>query len=95
MAQSPEEESKAPEVTCDHDEGRAFQEQSAPLEGVCRCSLCGVLGYRRKRPGHRGAKRGSVRLYMCRVKGCKRPVVERRFGNSWQLANGCHDHPVR
>lgn len=76
---------------CEHE----WEHLPPPLEGKCRCTKCGALGYRKRRPGHRGAKKEKVRLYKCRVKGCTNVVVERKFGSGWQHVNGCAEHPVR
>ena len=67
-----------------------------PNEGTVRCGGCDALGYVRRRPGHRG-KVMKARLYRCRQKGCRNPVIERRYGmgKSFELQNGCVEHPVR
>jgi hypothetical protein len=81
-------------MTCTHRDGDGFNPLPPPLEGTYKCEDCGALAYRRFRPSHRGARRGALRMYKCRVKGCTNAVIERRFGKGWNLVNGCSEHPA-
>ena len=71
-----------------------FEALPIPLDGMYKCSACTGIAYRLKRPSHRGHRRGQLKLYKCREKGCTALVVERRFGKGWSLVNGCTRHPI-
>jgi hypothetical protein len=85
-------------LTCDHggDGWPALERLTPPHDRHFKCSLCGALAYVKiKGTFGRGRNlKNRIAFFRCRVKGCKNPVIERRYTTQCRPNNGCVDHPL-